>query len=130
MTHVLLVDDDRRVLEALELMYSIHPRVRRVSCARTLREAMGVLRCSRVDVVSIDIDLGKDSGLDLCHVIHRTMRDTFIIMCSANGSSEMRRTAKLLGSHEYLQKPVGLSDINRIMSEYSKWQHRILNSSE
>ena len=124
MTHVLVVDDDRMVLEVLQLLYSIHPMVRSTSGARTYDEALMVLRSCTVDIVSIDIDLGRTtySGFDLCRTIRRTVGRVFITICSADGTPDNRRIAEFLGAHSFLQKPVNLSDIGRLMDEYEKWR--------
>ncbi len=124
MTHVLVVDDNRMVSEVLQLLYSSHPTVRSVSGAGTYDEALTVLRSCTVGIASIDIDLGQSahSGFDLCRTIHRTMGNVFITICSADGSPDNKRTAALLGAHSFLQKPVTLTDIGRLMETYEKWQ--------
>jgi CheY-like chemotaxis protein len=127
---VLLVDDSREVLEVLELVYSFHPSIAVVGTALNNVEALDFLKHNLVDVISIDINMGKYNGFDLCRTVRRTMPHVFITMCSAVASDENQRIAQSLGAHYFLQKPVGIDDIQQLIDAYYAWRnkHRLVSA--
>lgn len=102
---VLVVDDDRRVLELLEVAFTAHGfRVLTVSDGD---EALRCVASERPDLVVLDIRLPKKNGLDVCEQIrhHPEDADLPVIVVSATVETEMRLQAFRRGADDFVTKP-------------------------
>jgi two-component system response regulator PilR (NtrC family) len=118
---VLLVDDQPEILEVLELLYSMVSGLKIVGKARNISEAKECLRRQEVDVISIDIFLGRENGFDLCQFVTEAMPHIFITMCSSEGSADNRRTAQLYGARFFLEKPVKVENLTDLVGAYHQF---------
>lgn len=84
MAHLLVVDDegDIRHLYAAELEDDGHTVVTSGDCAHALEQ----LRHQSFDLIILDIQLGKESGLELLQQIACEQERTPVILCSAYSS--------------------------------------------
>ncbi|MCL6442299.1 MAG: response regulator [Alicyclobacillus sp.] len=121
MVRVILVDDAPELLEVLKWMYSLHPDVQVVGTARNNDEALELLKRIEVDIISIDIYMGKYNGFDLCRSVRKMMSHIFVTMCSSEGSGENKRIADSLGAHYFLKKPVQPQHIQELIDTYLRW---------
>lgn len=119
--HVLVVDDDWRVLEAIGMMFQHHPKVSSVSTAHNYETAVERMEQSSPDIACIDIHLGTYSGFDVCRTIRRAYPRTFIAVITGDASTDNRRIASSLGTHAFLKKPMALDDVQRVVSGYLVW---------
>ena len=110
-----LVDDAQETLETLRLQYEIHPEIAVVGMADDSEIAWEPMAARRPDIVSIDIELGADSGFDLCRKVAEKMPDVFIVMCSVDADEQRKREAERAGAHWFLAKPVSHADIRRLL---------------
>jgi DNA-binding response OmpR family regulator/GAF domain-containing protein len=102
---VLVVDDDKRVLELLEVAFTAHGfRVLTVSDGD---EALRRVASERPDLVVLDIRLPKKNGLDVCEQIRRHPEDADlpVIVVSATVETEMRLQAFRRGADDFVTKP-------------------------
>ncbi len=102
---ILVVDDDRRVLELLEAALSANG-CRVLTAAdgdEAIRRALG----ERPDLVVLDVRLPKKSGLEVCEVLRHDADDPFmpIIVVSAASETDTRLQAFRRGADDYLSKP-------------------------
>ena len=102
---ILVVDDDRRVLELLEVSLGANG-YRTLTAAdgeEAIRRALG----ERPDLVVLDLRLPKKSGLEVCEVLRHDADDPFmpIIMVSAAAEADTRIQAFRRGADDYLAKP-------------------------
>jgi len=102
---ILLVDDDRRIVELLEIAFAAHGF--RVCTAADGEEAMKRTIAERPDVVVLDVRLPRKSGLEVCEWLRRDPDDPAIpvIMVSAVVDAETRLQAFTRGADDYLTKP-------------------------
>jgi DNA-binding response OmpR family regulator len=102
---VLLVDDDRRILELLEIAFAAHGF--RVLTAPDGDAAMKRALADRPDLVVLDVRLPKKSGLEVCEWLRRDPDDPGVpvIMVSAVVDAETRLQAFTRGADDYLTKP-------------------------
>jgi DNA-binding response OmpR family regulator len=103
---ILLIDEDQAcaasaagVLEAAG--YSVH----------SARERSAALRCARlqaVDLVICDVNLGGQSGLDLCREIRKLpgMLDVPVMFVSSAQAPDIVRRSHEAGGAYYLRKPL------------------------
>ncbi|WP_026961020.1 response regulator transcription factor [Alicyclobacillus herbarius] len=121
MVKVLLVDDFDETLESLELVYGFHPDVQVVGRAHNAEEMWDILGQQQVDYVSLDIQLGAESGLELCRQIRKKYPKIFVVMCSVEASDRMQKSAIDAGASYFLAKPIGMNEINHAVSSCLKW---------
>jgi DNA-binding response OmpR family regulator len=102
---ILVVDDDRRILELLEIAFTAHGF--RVVTAPDGEEATKLTLAERPDLVVLDVRLPKKSGLEVCEWLRRDPDDPMvpIVMLSAITDTETRLQAFTRGADDYLTKP-------------------------
>ncbi|MCL6600197.1 MAG: response regulator [Alicyclobacillus macrosporangiidus] len=121
---VLLVDDVPETLQALYLQYSLHPSVEVIGVARTISEALCTLKSTPANLVSVDIYMGDENGLDLCRLLHDRFPDIFIIICSIADSALLRNMAYESGAHYFIPKPVSYKDVCAVTQAYRRFSQR------
>jgi two-component system response regulator MprA len=100
--HVLVVDDDRELLAALERGLSLSGFD--VGVARDSGEALVYMRGRRPDVIVLDIMMPGMDGLSLCRLVRETEAIP-IIMLTALDSVRDRIAGIEAGADDYLVKP-------------------------
>jgi CheY-like chemotaxis protein len=102
---VLLVDDDARILELLEIAFGAHGF--RVIKAPDGDAAVKRALAERPDLVVLDVKLPKRNGLEVCEWLRRDPDDPAVpvIMVSAVVDPETRLQAFARGADDYLLKP-------------------------
>ena len=102
---VLVVDDDRRVLELLEVAYTSHGF--RVITAADGHEAMQKCLTDRPDLLVLDVRLPRKSGLEVCELLRRDPEENHlpIILVSAAGETDARLRGFTAGADDYVSKP-------------------------
>jgi DNA-binding response OmpR family regulator len=102
---VLVVDDDKRVLELLEIAFSSHGF--RVMSASDGHEAMQKALTDRPDLLVLDVRLPRKSGLEVCEMLRRDPEELHvpIILVSASGETDARLRGFMAGADDFLAKP-------------------------
>jgi len=102
---VLVVDDDRRVVDLLTIALAAHGY--RVITAGDGEEAVRVALGKRPDLIVLDVRLPKKSGLEVCEILRQDPDDPHlpIIMVSAASETEARLQGFARGADDYLAKP-------------------------
>jgi DNA-binding response OmpR family regulator len=106
--HILVVDDDAKVRTLLRRC--LEGEGFNVSEAKDAAEARGCLERSPVTLITLDLNLGKENGLDLAREI-RTERKVPIIMLTGKGDTIDRIVGLELGADDYLVKPFELREL-------------------
>lgn len=101
---VLLVDDEPRVLEALERMVFELQDTWEISCAPGGREALALLRENDFDVVVSDMRMPGMDGAELLGEVHRQYRHVmrFVLSGQTDRGSALRASRV---AHQFLAKP-------------------------
>jgi two-component system KDP operon response regulator KdpE len=103
---ILLVDDDQRLLDALEWAFQFHWPDTELLTARDGETALRLCFAREPDVVVLDVKLPDRSGFDVLREIRRAS-DVPVLMLTA-ARDEMDQVRGLgLGADNYLTKPVG-----------------------
>jgi DNA-binding response OmpR family regulator len=102
---ILVVDDDRRVVELLEVALGSHGY--RVVSAANGEEALRVALREQPDLVVLDVRLPRRSGLEVCELLRQDPEDRRvpIILISAMGETEVRVDGLGRGADDFLSKP-------------------------
>ena len=100
--HLLLVDDDKRILSLLSTYLSKNNFL--VSSARNSIEARRLLNYFEFDLLIIDIMMPGENGLNLLKSI-RKQTNVPAIFLSAKGESKDKISGLEIGADDYLSKP-------------------------
>ncbi|GAB3795070.1 response regulator transcription factor [Virgibacillus kimchii] len=102
MKKVLLVDDEKRMLDLLALYLTPHS----YSCRKALgaAEALSFIKKEVFDIVILDIMMPEMDGWELCQEI-RQISDVPIIMLTAREQQEDIVKGLKLGADDYITKP-------------------------
>ncbi len=102
---VLVVDDDRRVRELLEIAFSANGF--RVFTAGDGEEAIKRALAERPDLLVLDVRLPRRSGLEVCETLRRDPGEypVPIVLVSAAGDTEARLQGLASGADDYMPKP-------------------------
>ena len=106
MNHVLIVDDETEIRNALESILAEEGYT--VTTTGTATEALELLRDAAYDVVLLDIWLPDADGLDtLAEIRHiESANAPEVIMISGHGTIEAAVKATKLGAYDFLEKPL------------------------
>lgn len=89
----------------------------RVEVCRNIGGALGLLTKQKADLIISDFDLPGQTGLELLkHLKGRGNQIPFILIAS-NGSVDWK-TATAMGAVAFLEKPIQLPVLARILNEY------------
>ena len=127
---ILVVDDDRRVVDLLQI--SLSQNGYHVTTASTGEEGLEQVRRETPDLVILDLRLPKKNGYEVCAAI-KSSKETAtipIIMVSATAEVDARLQGLMHGADDYLTKPFSpkelLIKVRRIFERMEK--HETLSS--
>jgi two-component system response regulator HydG len=102
--HVLLVDDDAALCEALS--EALQRRGFRVDHRLTGADGLAAVPRLEPDVVVADINMGRISGMDVCRGVAETAPDVPVVLLTAFGSMEAAIDGIRSGAWDFITKPV------------------------
>jgi len=108
MARVLVIDDDRSLLQALRV--GLTARGHEVIFAITGEEGLSKVALDQPDVVLLDLGLPDLDGLEVCHRI-RQWSDVPVIVVSAAGQESRKVAALDGGANDYVTKPFGVPEL-------------------
>ncbi len=109
MPKILLVDDEKIVLEPLQKVLSIEGY--EVECAGDGEQALEMLEKTDFDVVVTDIILPKISGMELLKRLRQTRPAASVILITGNPSMDSATEAVRAGAFDYLVKPFRMKQL-------------------
>ncbi len=102
--HVLLVDDNPRVLEFLDIrLKSIGYRT---TIAHSGELAIGIFERERPDIVVLDVTMPEVNGYQACRAIKRIAPNTPVVILTAKTDPADRFWAMQSGADAFLNKPI------------------------
>ena len=102
-TKILVVDDEKSVTDALELILS--EAGFKVLTANSFADSVRILKDTVVDLVITDLRLSDATGINLIAHIKRETPDTEVILMTGYGSLDITIEAIKAGAFYYLEKP-------------------------
>lgn len=135
MNHILFVDDEIRVLDALRRMLHAKRDVWQCSFAEGVDAALEMLSKSNFDAVVSDVTMPGKSGLELLQSVRSQESTRFLpfLMLTGNGDVGTKREALALGATDFLSKPVDFVELSaRLQNAISlkRFQDEIRNQNE
>ena len=108
---VLVVDDDPRMLRALEKVLAGEGCV--VTCASWVGDAVDILteRKRPIDLVITDLRMPFVSGMTVVYAIHKIFPALPVIVLTAFGSPDVKAECLRQGAAAFLEKPLDTSQL-------------------
>ena len=102
---VLVVEDSMFFRELMVKTLSKDPALEIVASARDAFEARDAIIKYRPDVMTLDIEMPRMSGIEALQAIKAIREDVKVIMCSAMGQQSMVIEAIQAGAKDFIVKP-------------------------
>jgi CheY-like chemotaxis protein len=112
--HVLLVEDDEFVAEALQVVLEDYSY--KVSIATNGGAALATAQSVAFDVAVSDINMPGMDGFELCASLRQRHRLPVVLM-TGYGIEEMERRGTQVGAHVVLRKPFSPDMLHRAISD-------------
>jgi two-component system response regulator HydG len=122
-TTVLVVDDERENLEALERIFAREGF--RVLTADSGRRALELCRQHRVHVVVTDLMMPGMSGIDLLKALQTVAPDAEVVLMTAYGTIETAVEAMRAGAYDFVEKPLKRMQIVKTVQKAAE-RHRLI----
>lgn len=114
---VLIVDDDQRMLRALDKVLTGEGAT--VTAAQWAGDALDFLtaRQTRIDLVITDLRMPFVSGLTVVYAIHKIFPALRIIVLTAFGSPDVEAECLRQGAAAFLEKPLNTSELLEVIEQ-------------
>ena len=106
---ILLVDDDREIIDSWHLQIALQAAGYEVVIARDGNQGLAMAEREDPDLVILDMMMPKRSGFLVLEKLRRTRRvPVRVIMITANEGSRHKAYAEMLGVDDYIRKPFAM----------------------
>lgn len=92
--------------------------------ATTAKEAYRVLSCKPIGAILLDINLGKENGVDLLAQLSSDFGHIPVVMITGYASIESAVQSMKLGAVDYIQKPIDLGNLLKILQNILKYRDK------
>ncbi len=116
---ILLVDDEKDALDAMRMGLDSENSYEIVT-SLSRNEAINIIKSSSIDIVVTDLKLKDGSGLDIVNFIQEMYPGIAIIVVTAYGSVESAIEAIRGGAYDYMQKPIRLAELKRVIKRIAE----------
>jgi len=106
--HILVVEDDARLAEAMERM--LKAAQYQVTVVHTGDEAVAMAFRDRPDLMVLDIKLPGFDGLEVCRQVRARMFLPILMITGAHTEEQDKVVGLRFGADDYLVKPFGMSE--------------------
>ncbi|MHB8174727.1 MAG: sigma-54-dependent transcriptional regulator [Nitrospirota bacterium] len=113
--YILVVDDEENAREGLSKILSKEGY--RVETAANGKEAIDNLKDQRYDLVITDMRMPLMDGFEVLREIKKMDENIGVIMITAYGEVESYLEAMNMGAFEYINKPVRVNELKRVISK-------------
>ena len=115
MKRILVVDDEENARIALSKILAREGYD--VASAGNGYEALNYLRGREVELIITDINMPEMNGMAFLRELNRSHPASNVIMITAYGEVESYIEAMNLGAFEYINKPVKLDELNKVINK-------------
>ncbi len=117
---VLIIDDERAVRDVVRR--ALERAGYLCAVAESTADAWRYLQENHVDLITLDVDMPGESGLDFLPSLRSEFPDLAVIFLTAVGTLDIAIEALTNGGHGYLTKPVDFTDLIQCVEK--TWAHR------
>jgi len=108
---ILVVDDHATFRNSVKTLMQSGSRLCTIEEASGGTEALHALEEQHIDVITLDLSLGNESGLDLLRSIHQLHPDVPVLMLTFRSGAEYAERSRNLGARGYLRKDLAASEL-------------------
>ena len=112
---ILLVDDKEGIFSVMQENFAFMGHNLTYSGSR--QNCLQTLRTSKVDVVLLDIMLGKDNGIETLKDIRKEFSEIPVIMITGYATVETAVAAMKIGAYDYLKKPLNFDYLSQLVEK-------------
>ncbi|WDL98884.1 response regulator [Alicyclobacillus sp. ALC3] len=125
MINVVIVDDQIEIAKILSYLYGLKDDIEILGVAQNAEQLWQLVSDKDVDVVSLDIQLDRENGLELCRLLSEKSPNIFIVMCSVEATEENKKLAKEAGASHFLAKPIEIKDVSETLRLFLDRKNRL-----
>jgi len=111
--HILIVDDEKGILDALSAVLDDEGYT--VSTAENGSEALKKIKDDTPSVILLDVWLPDIDGLEILREIRSAYPGVAVIVMSGHGTIETAVRATKLGAYDYIEKPLSMERVHLIV---------------
>jgi DNA-binding NtrC family response regulator len=115
---LLLVDDETEFVKTLSERLKMRDLDSEI--ALNGEEALELVGKEPPDVIVLDLKMPGIDGMEVLRVIKKAHPNVQVIMLTGHGSEKDEKEARRLGAYDYLQKPVGMDKLVKVVKEAYK----------
>ncbi len=104
--HILIVDDDPALLQALPHTVSLRLPQAQVDTSDSAQRALELIRAHDYETIVSDIKMPGMDGLELLAKIHELRPETLTLLITGHGDHDLAIQALRGGAYDYLLKPI------------------------
>src|SRR5258708_3345051 len=104
--HILIVDDDPALLQALPHTVSLRLPEAKVDTSNSAQRALELIRAHDYDTIVSDIKMPGMDGLELLAKIHELRPETLTLLITGHGDHDHAIQAFRGGAYDYILKPI------------------------
>lgn len=118
MTKVLIVDDDKDILEVVSLLLTIHGYA--VETIFRAEEAKENIKKFKPNIILLDVNIGGHDGRDVCRQLKKmsAAKDIPVILFSA--IPDLEQVHVTCGANDYLAKPFDVHELIKKIERHVK----------
>lgn len=128
-----LVDDEERALNRMKIMLSKFPEIEVIESIDNADFAIDYILQVQPDLVFLDIEMPRKTGLEIASVINRNLLETRIIFMTAYEHYAIKAIKE--EAFDYLLKPIGIDDlknsierlISKLQTKFTKREVQIIH---
>jgi len=117
---VLIVDDSYLIVKKLTEVLIESNSVSEVHYAYNIADAMMILHRQKPDIISLDINLSNESGIDLLRTIKKEYPEIIVAMLTNQASGYYKDLCIKLGADYFLDKSCDFDNFFDIISLHSQ----------
>jgi signal transduction histidine kinase len=104
--HILIVDDDPALLQALSHTVSLRLPLAQVDTSDSAHRALELIRAHDYDTIVSDIKMPGMDGLELLTKVHALRPETLTLLITGHGDHALAIRALRSGAYDYILKPI------------------------
>ncbi len=116
---ILLIDDEKDALDAMRIGLSTEKSYQ-IQVAPSRNDAINIIKSGLIDIVVTDLKLKDGTGLEILTFIQENFPKISVIIVTAYGSIDSAVKAIRGGAYDYLQKPIRLTELKRVLSRIAE----------
>ncbi|UFJ39980.1 sigma-54 dependent transcriptional regulator [Brevibacillus humidisoli] len=116
---LLIIDDEQAICSSLS--FALDDKYQ-IWTATDERSSLEILTQTAIDLVLLDLNLGRTSGLDLLPQIIERRPEAAVIMMTAYGTIESSVQAMKAGAYHYITKPLNLEEVRLLLHKAAEYR--------